>query len=181
MMEFLQSNITPIVAFFTLISNIFFVVVIVAVAVNKNIKDKVFEFVNTYVLQILFITTFTAVVGSLAYSNIVGFPPCELCWAQRILMYPQALIFFMAMLKRDTSVIRYLLPLSLIGIVVAFYQSLTHWGFNSGLLDCTAIGGDCAKIYVLEYGYITIPFMSLSIFVYMAVVSWIYLKSNNGK
>ncbi len=99
MMEFLQSNITPVVTFFTLLSNIVFVVVMVGMLASKEIKNKVFEFVNAHALKILFITTFTAVVGSLAYSNIVGVPPCELCWAQRILMYPQALIFFMAMLN----------------------------------------------------------------------------------
>jgi len=180
-MEFLQNNISSIVAFFTLVSNLVFVAIVIGVWVNKNFKEKVFSFINKNILQILFVTTITAVVGSLAYSNIVGFPPCELCWAQRILLFPQALVFFMAMLKGDKSLIKYMLPLTFIGIAIAFYQSLAHWGFNSTLLDCTAIGGDCAKVYVLEYGYITIPFMSLTVFVYMAALSLVYLKSRNGK
>ncbi|MES3005112.1 MAG: disulfide bond formation protein B [Patescibacteria group bacterium] len=181
MIEFLQTSITPVIAFFTLLSNLLFVGVLLGMAFNSTFKNKVLELINKYILQIMFTLTASAVVGSLAYSNIVGFPPCELCWAQRILLFPQALVFFIAMLKGNRSVIKYMLPLTFIGIAIAFYQSLAHWGINSSGLDCVSVGGDCAKVYVLEYGYITIPFMSLTIFVYMAVVSLLYLRSNNAR
>ncbi len=177
-MEFIQANITPTIAFFTLVSNLVFLGVLVAMFFHKEFRSYIVEFLDKYVLQVLFVLTASAVVGSLAYSNIIGFPPCELCWTQRMLMYPQALVFLMAMYWKDTAVVKYVLPLSVIGIAVAFYHSLAHWGFNSAILDCTAVGGDCAKVYVLEYGYITIPFMALTTFVYMTVISLIYLKNN---
>lgn len=177
-MEFLQANATPIITFFTLVSNLVFFGILATMAFNKRFRACIVGFLDKYILHVLFTLTASAVVGSLVYSNIIGFPPCELCWTQRMLMYPQALVFLMAMYWKDTAVVKYVLPLSILGVIIAFYHSLAHWGFNSAILDCTAVGGDCAKVYVLEYGYITIPFMSLTVFVYMAVISAIYLKNN---
>lgn len=180
MFHFLQNNITFLVTTFTLVSNIVFVFILVLLFI-PNFRSWVYVFVNKNISSLLFLTSFAAVVGSLSYSNIIGFPPCELCWFQRIFMYPQAIIAFMAVMKKDKSIVSYLLPLSILGTIVAFYHSLVHWGFGTGLLGCTAIGGDCGKVYVLEYGYITIPFMALSCFIYLIAISIIYYKSNGNK
>ena len=171
--------ITFILTTLTLVSNILFCLGIIIIAFDKKARIWVFDFVHTHVVALLLTFSLSAVLGSLAYSNIIGFPPCELCWFQRIFMYPQALIAFIALLKKDASVVVYSFALSVFGIVVAFYHSMVHWGFMGGLLGCTAIGGECGKVYVLEYRYITIPFMALSIFVYLIAISVIYYKSKN--
>jgi hypothetical protein len=62
---------------------------------------------------------------------------------------------------------------NVIGFLISFYQTYSNWTGTS-LLPCTASGGECSRIYVLDFGYITIPFMALSVFVYMLVVSFIY-------
>lgn len=174
-------NITPIIAFFTLISNLVFLVFVIYLFINTNFKKLVYDFVNKYILELVFVFSFFSLVGSLLYSNIVGFPPCELCWIQRIFIYPQALISFMAMLKKDKGIIYYLFPLTLLGVIVSFYHSLTNWGWGGNLLDCTAVGGECSKVYVLEYGYITIPFMAFSSFLYLISVKVIYYFSQNDR
>lgn len=56
-----------------------------------------------------------ATLGSLYLSEIKGFIPCDLCWFQRIFMYPLVLILGIATLQNDWKVVRYALPLSVIG------------------------------------------------------------------
>ncbi len=147
--------------------------------VEGKFRAWIYSFVNKYVLELVFAASLSATLGSLAYSNIVGFPPCELCWFQRILMYPQALLSLMALIKKDKNIVSYLLPISVLGALVSFYHSLVHWGIGTSLLACTANGGECGKVYVLAYNYITIPFMSFTVFVYLIAISLIYLKSKN--
>jgi disulfide bond formation protein DsbB len=96
-------------------------------------------------------------------------------------MYPQTIITFIAIIKKEKNIVDYLLPLSILGAIVAFYHSLVQWGIGTGLLGCTAVGGECAKVYVLEYGFITIPFMAFTTFVYLIGISLIYYKARKIK
>ncbi|GAA6752815.1 disulfide bond formation protein B [Thermus antranikianii] len=56
-----------------------------------------------------------ATLGSLYYSEVRLFLPCELCWYQRIFMYPQAVLLGLALWRQDLSIWPYALTLSLIG------------------------------------------------------------------
>lgn len=177
----MQSNITLAITTLTLISHIVFVVTILLLVIDIKFRKFVYNFVDKNILELLFITSLGALVGSLAYSNIVGFPPCELCWIQRIFIYPQALLVFVAIIKKDKGIVDYLLPLSILGAIVSFYHSLVHWGIGLGTLGCTSVGGECARVYVLEYGYITIPFMAFTSFAYMLAISAIYYLARNER
>jgi disulfide bond formation protein DsbB len=46
----------------------------------------------------------TCTLGSLYLSEVAKFPPCILCWYQRIAMYPLVVILAVASLRRDRSV-----------------------------------------------------------------------------
>ena len=166
------------IGFGVLISNIGFGIIMVAFIVSIAWRGKVYAFIHSHIVKIVFWSALIASVGSLIYSNIIGFPPCDLCLWQRILLYPQVLIAGIAMIKKDKSIIEYILPMSVVGAVIALYQSAIQWGLVSGsLLACTSVGGECAKIYVREFGYITIPFMSFSIFVYLIVLKLVFYRS----
>lgn len=163
----------------TLVSNIGFVLFLLIFVLDKRARSFIYNLVLKFPLELIFLTTFGGLVFSLWYSNVSGFPPCELCWIQRMLMYPQVLLSFMAMRKKDLNMVSYLLPLTLLGLAVSFYHSLTNWGIGTGLLACTQGSGECAKVYVMEYGYITIPFMAFSSFVYLLTISLIYYRAKN--
>ncbi len=178
MIHFIQTNFTPMITTLTLISHLVFIVVTVLLFVDSKFRGLVYGFVNKNVLWLVFLTSLVAMLGSLTYSNIIGFSPCELCWIQRIFIYPQVIISFMAILKKNKDIVNYLLPLSVLGSLVALYHSLTHFGLGDGLVGCTSALGDCGKLYVFEYGYITIPLMSFTIFAYLIGVSVIYNKSS---
>lgn len=185
MIEFIQANVTPIIGLLTLVSNIIFAVVVLVTLVHSGTRAMLYDFVHKYILQLLFFSILSAVVGSLIYSDIVGFPPCDLCWWQRIFMYPQLVVLAVAMYKKDKSIIDHIVPLSVLGAIVALFQSFVQWGFSFGASGgCAAVGGECAKVYFTQFSYITIPFMSFTIFLYVIAMKFVYYhkswKLKNG-
>lgn len=112
-----------------------------------------------------------AMVGSLIYSEIIGYEPCKLCWLQRIFMYSQVILLGMALFKKDYKIISYSIVLSIIGAIIAGYHYLLQLGVASGL-PCSAVGYSvsCSQRFVMQYGYITIPMMALSAFVLITLL-----------
>jgi len=117
-----------------------------------------------------------AFVGSLILSEVVKFQPCLLCWWQRIFMYPIAFIMTVAILRKDKNGFYYVLPLSVIGMVIAFYHSLLQWGvIRETVLDCSAAANvSCTDAQIDWFGFITIPFMSFVSF--LAINAFIFLR-----
>ena len=109
-----------------------------------------------------FIVALVAMMGSLFYSEIAGYEPCKLCWIQRIFMYPQVLILGIALWKKDRSVISYIIPLCILGIMFSSYHYYIQLG-GAPLASCDA-SASCAKRYTFTFGYITIPMMALTAF-----------------
>jgi disulfide bond formation protein DsbB len=114
-----------------------------------------------------------AILGSLLYSEVVGFEPCKLCWIQRIFMYPQIVILGFALWGRHRgshALIDSALVMSLIGFVVAIYHILLQWGFVPEL-PCSAVGYgvSCAQNFVLQFNFITLPLMSATTFLFIAL------------
>lgn len=114
----------------------------------------------------------TATGGSLYFSNVLGWTPCRLCWFQRILMYPIVLLAGTALLLELRDLAEYVLPLSILGSVTAFY----HYGiqrieqFHSAGCSVTAVS--CSTEYTFHFGYITIPMMALTAFIVITVLAY---------
>jgi disulfide bond formation protein DsbB len=106
---------------------------------------------------------FVSVASSLFYSEIAGFAPCLLCWWQRIFLYPQAIILFIALFKKDWRVRKYAIALSGLGSLVSIYHTYIQFGGES-LAPCPVGGVSCQIVYFVEYGYVTIPTMALTAF-----------------
>jgi Disulfide bond formation protein DsbB len=81
-----------------------------------------------YELWCVFLVASIATGGSLFFSEIAGFIPCELCWYQRICMYPLSIITLLAALANDRRVASYLLPLPIVGAGVSVYHLLVENG-----------------------------------------------------
>ena len=62
-------------------------------------------------------------LGSLYYSEHAGFMPCELCWYQRIVMYPLVIVLGVGWLRRDRKVWMTVLVFVVIGAPLSLY----HW------------------------------------------------------
>jgi disulfide bond formation protein DsbB len=121
--------------------------------------------VEGYELWLAFLVAAIATGGSLFFSEIAHFVPCELCWYQRICMYPLSMTTLLAALVDDHRVARYLLPLPLVGAGVSVYHLLVENGVvgQTGTCLISAPGG-CATKWINEFGYVTIPTLALTAF-----------------
>ena len=103
-----------------------------------------------------------ATLGSLFMSEVMGFEPCVLCWFQRIFIYPLTIILLIALFPLDTNVVRYALPLAIIGWAFAVYHYLLYSGFiPESLQPCSETGPSCSDVNLELFGFITIPMMSI--------------------
>jgi len=136
---------------------------------------------NAIVLS--FIIALSATLGSLFYSEIIGYEPCTLCWFQRIFMYPQVILLGMLLWKkRGAGIVDGSIILSIIGTAIALYHHLLQIGLTPEL-PCSATGYSvsCAERFVMSFGYITIPLMTFTAFVLIALllgISKIHEKSD---
>lgn len=162
------------------ISNMVIIIVVALFLFSAKSKKYILEHLQNRPLEHIFIVSLAATLGSLMLSDVIGYPPCDLCWFQRIFMYPMVIMSFIALVRKEKHIIYYVLPLSIIGGAIAFYQSYIQWGGTHSLLPCTLDGGACGKLYVYAYGYITIPFMALFVFAYVIAVclAYIYGRKN---
>jgi disulfide bond formation protein DsbB len=119
-----------------------------------------------YELWAAFVVAAIATGGSLFFSEIAHFVPCELCWYQRICMYPLSLITLLAAAAGDFRVARYLLPLPVVGAGVSVYHLLVENGVVAQSTAClVSAPGGCATKWIDEFGYMTIPTLALTAFV----------------
>jgi disulfide bond formation protein DsbB len=119
-----------------------------------------------YELWAAFVVSAIATGGSLFFSLVANFPPCELCWYQRICMYPLALLTLFAAVHGDYSVARYLLPFPVIGAGISIYHLLVENHVVGQSQQCLiSAPGGCAVKWINEFGYVTIPTLALTAFV----------------
>ena len=123
----------------------------------------------TYLFYFTWLISLIATLGSLYFSEIRGFIPCELCWYQRIFMYPLALILGIATFFREVKIIKYILPLTVIGSLI----SLIHYLKQKNILNLQVkpcMGSvPCDTIYINWFGFITIPFLALVAFILISI------------
>lgn len=110
-------------------------------------------------------TAVAATAGSLFFSEVMELPPCVLCWYQRIAMYPQIFVIGAAIATRDIGWKKYSLPLSLVGFSIAVYHNLLYYGLIDESLAPCVQGISCTSRQIEWFGFITIPFLSLSAFI----------------
>ncbi|MCA9353590.1 disulfide bond formation protein B [Candidatus Nomurabacteria bacterium] len=136
----------------------------------KILPKKIKSFMTKNLLWIGFSVSLGAMAFSMIYSTVVGYPPCDLCWYQRIFMYPLVFIFGMMALKKEyESRGLWVLGrnLSFVGITIAIYQNLITWFDVSSI--CSS-GSDCTKLLVNSFGFVTIPLMSFVGFLFLIVL-----------
>jgi len=128
----------------TLLGHLVLVLVLILIILEKKSENKTLtKFVSKNVLLLGFLATLGALLGSLYYSEIVGFEPCRLCWIQRIFLFPQILLFGIALWKKHYFITLYSLVFSIIGGLVALYQYLTQM---TGLEASGCSTGELASI-----------------------------------
>jgi len=116
---------------------------------------------NWTILFICWLIACISTLGSLFFSEIMQFPPCVLCWYQRIFLFPLVIIIIVGLFPFDKSIVKYALPLALIGWVIAFYHNLLYYGIIPESVQPCSQGVSCSEVYIDWFGFLTIPLLSL--------------------
>lgn len=133
-------------------------------------------FLKKYILYIAWSQSLVAMFGSLFFSEIMKFTPCVLCWYQRILMYPLVAIIAVGILRKDKGIYTYVLPLSITGFLIAVYHNLLYYGLLPESVKPCLLGVSCTTKFFAWFGFITIPFLSLTAFAIISTCMLIYRK-----
>lgn len=137
------------------------------------------DFIKKNLLQLTLVVATFATIGSLIFSEVLKFPPCVLCWYQRIFMYPLVIILAVGIWKKDKNLPFFVLPLSVIGGGVALYHNLLYYKIiPEATIPCT-LGISCTVKQIEWFGFVTIPFLSLLAFASITILMLFYKKLNN--
>lgn len=132
---------------------------------------KLAEQLDRYSLYIALLTAWVALLGSLYFSEIAGYVPCVLCWYQRILMYPLALLLALGLLRKDHHLPLLVLPFSLIGLGFSTYHYLLEKTDLFAHATVCQSGAPCTVAWINWLGFITIPFLALVGFLIISLMS----------
>jgi disulfide bond formation protein DsbB len=175
-MENYISSINSVVSISIILIQVFCLVILGSLFFGNKKDNIILKFVYNYTFIFGFLISLGAVVVSLFYSNVIGYPACELCWIQRIFIYPQVVLFGMELWKREKAIVDYSFALALIGSLVSLFHIYVEHG-GASTLAC-ATGGEggvsCAVRYVYEFSYVSIPVMALTMGVFMMIILWNY-------
>jgi disulfide bond formation protein DsbB len=167
----------------TIFLQIIIIVIFICLIFFRKRNNPILLFLKEYTFIFGFLGAFGAFALSLFYSEIVGYPPCELCWIQRIFLYPQLILFGMELYKRDRSIVDFSLVFASIGSLVSIYHIYVENGGTKGLA-CATISPtsttqvSCAVRYIYEFGYVTMPIMALtlSLFIIALLINYKYIS-----
>lgn len=131
--------------------------------------------VSSLYLKLGFLIALAATTGSLFFSDVLGYPPCVLCWYQRIFMYPLVLIFGVSLWTGERAAWKFAMPLVSIGLVFAVYHNLLYYHVIPESITPCVQGVSCTSRQVEWLGFITIPLLSLTAFVMLSALSFVSL------
>ena len=136
---------------------------------------------KVWFLYFAWLVSVVATLGSLYFSEIRGYIPCDLCWFQRIFMYPLVLILGIGTFQSDMSVKKFVLPLSILGGTISFFHYLEQKvpGFG-GIRPCVS-GVPCSSEYINWFGFITIPFLALIAFTLISISMLVLYSKQSSK
>ena len=134
--------------------------------------------IGRYGYRIAVVVAWLGVIGSLYYSEIAGWVPCDLCWWQRIALYPAAAILALAVARGEARrASPYVALLASAGALVGAYQIYLQFGPPAAeaiMNGCALDGGvSCSETYHVAFGYVSMATSALSAF--LAILAGLHL------
>lgn len=118
-------------------------------------------------------------LGSIFFSHVMGFAPCVLCWYQRICLFPLVIILATGLFPFDGGVVKYALPLAIVGWLTAGYHNLLYSGIIPQELTPCSQGVSCTEKYIDLFGFLTIPMLSLLCFTSLIILLIVVKKRSS--
>ena len=116
---------------------------------------------NWNILFLCWLLSCVSAMGSLFFSYVMEFAPCVLCWYQRIFLFPLVLILAIGLFPFDKKVVKYTLPLAIVGWLTAVYHNLLYAGIIPESIQPCSQGVSCTEEYINLFGFLSIPMLSL--------------------
>lgn len=154
-------------AFAALLANVSTIALVVAAIYGRVKGTNPFEVLRGTTLWLASGVAIFATLGSLYLSEIAHLIPCRYCWWQRIAMYPLAVILPIAAFRKDHGIRIYAAVLALIGAGIAFWHRLIQEFPDLDSGACSITGPSCTAPLIKMYGFVTIPYMALSGFLFI--------------
>ncbi len=115
----------------------------------------------------------------LFYEYFFGFPPCDLCWYNRIFSWPALILFVFGVAEKNIQkVSKYIVVFASIATIIGIYHFSTQIGISPSVIPCSATGGgDCSQIDVIVFNFLTIPMMAVITSISI-VINTLFWKKN---
>ncbi len=120
-----------------------------------------------------------ATLGSLYFSEILRFPPCDLCWYQRIFIYPIPIIVLTGLYIQFKDIQVWIDPFIVLGLGVSIYHNLIYYKIIEVIVPCSE-NAPCTTQYINLFGFITIPLLSLIAFGSLGILSLLAHSTQKG-
>lgn len=177
----IASTATALFSWGTLFLQIFIVAgaIVLVAAIFKHPNERLHRLsraAGEHAILFGLLVSFACLVSSLFYSNVVGFQACDLCWWQRVFLYPQVILFAIAFYNEkvnkifDNLVFLYSFVFSLVGGAIALFNYYGQMFNPDALAFCGIQGPACSRIFFVSFGYITIPMMSLTAYLVLILL-----------
>jgi disulfide bond formation protein DsbB len=168
-------------------------IALVAYFISPAVRAKILQFEYTTFLLSIGLIASISTIAVLIYQFVYDAKVCELCWWQRIGMFPIEIIAATTLLSASTLgdathraeniAHRSIAVLALFGGSIAAWHCYEHVrSFVFGLvsnLPCSAVGltPACSESPILVFGFMTIPGMALCAFISLLVLCFFAEKS----
>lgn len=131
---------------------------------------------NNIFLYLSWLLATVSTASSLFLSNFMKLPPCDLCWYQRIFMFPLVAILWVGFSLEDKKIHLYALPLIIMGWLIAAYHNLLYYKWISPTLSPCTSGVSCTERQLDLLGFISIPLMSFFGFSFLFILILLHRK-----
>ncbi len=162
-------TITGILSILTIAGQIFILYSLFLLLTKKDIPN----IIKRNSLIFAFVIALIASLGSLFYSEILKFAPCDLCWYQRAFVYPLVFLLGTAWLRKFKNVFYYIVPLTVVGSLISIYHYVIQMTSLSEFCKISN-GVSCVTEYFTTFGYINMQMMALTAFILISILTYIY-------
>ena len=119
---------------------------------------------NWTMLFLAWLVALASTLGALYIGEVLGQTPCQLCWYQRIAMFPLAVILGIACFRDDFSVRLYAIPIALVGAAVSLWHNLLYFDVVPDSIEPCDRTVSCSGEVMVIFGWVPIPVLSLAAF-----------------